>query len=79
MQTSLARLPTTLGTDQVEMVARLASSGAGVECVEAAPGTDKTTALGVYIAACRRAGIPVTGCAPSARARDELRLGSSAA
>ena len=72
---SLARLPT-LGVDQVEMARRLASSGAGVECVEAAPGTGKTTALGVYVAACRRAGIQVIGCAPSARARDELRLGA---
>jgi conjugative relaxase-like TrwC/TraI family protein len=68
---SLQRLPS-LGADQIDMVARLVSSGAGVECVEAAPGTGKTTALGVYVAACRRAGIP----APSARARDELRLGA---
>jgi conjugative relaxase-like TrwC/TraI family protein len=75
LQASLERLPS-LGADQLEMVARLASSGAGVECVEAAPGTGKTTALGVYVAACRRAGIEVTGCAPSARARDELRLGA---
>ena len=72
---SLERLPS-LGTDQLEMAVRLATSGAGVECVEAAPGTGKTTALGVYVAACRRAGIPVIGCAPSARARDELRLGA---
>jgi conjugative relaxase-like TrwC/TraI family protein len=72
---ALERLPS-LGADQVEMAARLASSGAGVECVEAAPGTGKTTALGVYVAACRRAGIRVVGCAPSARARDELRLGA---
>jgi hypothetical protein len=71
----LARLPT-LGADQVEMALRLASSGAGVECVEAGPGSGKTTALGVYVAACRRAGIEVVGCAPSARARDELRLGA---
>jgi hypothetical protein len=67
----LARLPTH-GADQVEMALRLASSGAGVECVEAGPGSGKTTALGVYVAACRRAGIEVVGCAPSARARDEL-------
>ena len=71
----LERLPT-LGADQIEMVARLASSGAGVECVEAAPGTGKTTALGAYVAACRRAGIAVIGCAPSAQARDQLRLGA---
>jgi AAA domain-containing protein len=58
------------------MAAQLAISGAGVECVEAAPGTGKTTALGVYVAACRRAGMPVVGSAPSARARDELRLGA---
>jgi conjugative relaxase-like TrwC/TraI family protein len=75
LRASLERLPS-LGVDQVEMAARLARSGAGVECVEAAPGTGKTTALGVYVAACRRAGIPVVGCAPSARARDELRLGA---
>ncbi|TMC12203.1 MAG: hypothetical protein E6J41_03285 [Chloroflexi bacterium] len=75
LRSALGRLPS-LGADQVEMAARLASSGAGVECVEAAPGTGKTTALGVYVAACRRAGIRVVGCAPSARARDELRLGA---
>jgi conjugative relaxase-like TrwC/TraI family protein len=75
LRAALERLPS-LGSDQVEMAARLASSGAGVECVEAAPGTGKTTALGVYVAACRRAGIRVVGCAPSARARDELRLGA---
>jgi conjugative relaxase-like TrwC/TraI family protein len=73
LRVSLERLPS-LGADQVQMAAALATSGAGVECVEAAPGTGKTTALGVYVAACRRAGIAVTGCAPSARARDELRL-----
>jgi AAA domain len=72
---SLQRLPT-LGADQVETAAQLATSGAGVECVEAAAGTGKTTALGVYVAACRRAGLRVIGCAPSARARDELRLGA---
>jgi conjugative relaxase-like TrwC/TraI family protein len=75
LRASLERLPS-LGADQVEMAARLARSGAGVECVEVAPGTGKTTALGVYVAACRQAGIPVIGCAPSARARDELRLGA---
>jgi ATP-dependent exoDNAse (exonuclease V) alpha subunit len=58
------------------MVVQLATSAAGVECVEAAPGTGKTTALGVYVAACRAAAVPVVGCAPSARARDELRLGA---
>jgi conjugative relaxase-like TrwC/TraI family protein len=75
LRAALERLPS-LGADQVEMATRLARSGAGVECVEAAPGTGKTTALGVYTAACRQAGIPVIGCAPSARARDELRLGA---
>ncbi len=75
LRSSLERLPS-LGGDQVRMAAGLAGSGAGVECVEAAPGTGKTTALGIYVAACRRAGIPVIGCAPSARARDELRLGA---
>jgi conjugative relaxase-like TrwC/TraI family protein len=75
LRACLQRLPT-FGADQIEMVARLASSGAGVECVEAAPGTGKTTALGVYVAACRHSGIAVVGCAPSARARDELRLGA---
>ncbi|HXM54003.1 MAG TPA: MobF family relaxase [Candidatus Dormibacteraeota bacterium] len=75
LRTTLERLPT-LGADQVEMAAKLATSGAGVECVEAAPGTGKTTALAAYVAACRQAGIPVAGCAPSARARDELRAGA---
>lgn len=64
------------GDDQLAMVSRLATSGMGIECVEAAPGTGKTTAMGAYVAACRAAGIAVVGCAPSARARDELRLGA---
>lgn len=75
LRASLTHLPS-LGADQIEMAGRLAGCGAGVDCVEAAPGTGKTTALGVYVAACRRAGILVIGCAPSARARDELRLGA---
>ncbi len=50
LRASLARLPS-LDADQFEMAARLASSAAGVECVEAAPRTGKTTALGVYVAA----------------------------
>jgi conjugative relaxase-like TrwC/TraI family protein len=75
LHAALERLPS-LGDDQLRMAAALASSGAGIECVEAAPGTGKTTALGVYVAVCRRAGIALTGCAPSARARDELRLGA---
>jgi conjugative relaxase-like TrwC/TraI family protein len=75
LRAGLERLPS-MGVDQVEMVAKLARSGAGVECVEAGPGSGKTTALGVYVAACRRAGLAVIGCAPSARARAELRLGA---
>ena len=75
LRRSVERQPS-LGTDQLAMVMRLATSGAGVDCVEAAPGTGKTTALGVYVAACRAAGMAVVGCAPSARARDELRLGA---
>ncbi len=75
LRAGLERLAS-MGADQVEMVARLARSGAGVECMEAGPGSGKTTALGVYVAACRRAGLAVIGCAPSARARDELRLGA---
>jgi conjugative relaxase-like TrwC/TraI family protein len=65
-----------LGADQVQMVVQLARDGAGVQCVEAGPGSGKTTALGVYIAASQLAGVRVIGCAPSARARDELRLGA---
>ena len=56
LRASLARLPN-LGADQVEMAAQLAGSGIGVECVEAAPGTGKTTALAVYVATCQRASI----------------------
>jgi hypothetical protein len=36
LRAGLERLPS-LGADQIEMAARLARSGAGVECVEAAP------------------------------------------
>jgi len=60
--------------DQVELTIRLARSGAGVECVEATPRAG-AAALRPYVAACWRAGIPVVGCAPSVRGRDELRRG----
>jgi conjugative relaxase-like TrwC/TraI family protein len=65
-----------LGPDQVELAARLARSGAGVECVEARPRTGTTAALGLYVAACRRAGIPVVGGAPRPQARARLHRGA---
>ena len=63
----------TLSAEQRELVASLTRSGDGVQVVRAAAGTGKTFALGAAVEAWQRSGIPVLGCALSARAACELR------
>lgn len=61
-----------LGTDQREMVIRLASGGEQVATVAAWPGTGKTTALQATAEAWQEAGYPVIGCATTRTAKGEL-------
>ncbi len=65
-----------LSAQQAAMVTKLTTDGAGVSVVIGAAGTGKTYALGVARAAWEEAGHPVLGCAPSARAAQELQAGS---
>jgi conjugative relaxase-like TrwC/TraI family protein len=62
-----------LSAEQQKLVRRLACDGRGVEVVRAAAGTGKTYALDGAREAWQRSGIPVIGCALSARAACELR------
>ncbi|MGH2949713.1 MAG: MobF family relaxase [Solirubrobacteraceae bacterium] len=62
-----------LSDEQRELVVALAQDGDGVHVVRAAAGTGKTFALEAAAEAWRRSGIPVVGCALSARAACELR------
>jgi conjugative relaxase-like TrwC/TraI family protein len=62
-----------LSTEQRDLAFGLTRSGDGVEVVRAAAGTGKTYALGAAVEAWRGSGIPVLGCALSARAACELR------
>jgi conjugative relaxase-like TrwC/TraI family protein len=63
----------TLSDEQRELIAALTRDGDGVHVVRAAGGTGKTFALEAAAEAWRRSGIPVVGCALSARAACELR------
>jgi conjugative relaxase-like TrwC/TraI family protein len=63
----------TLSDEQQRLVWRLVGDGRGVEVVRAAAGTGKTYALDAAREAWHRSGIPVIGCALSARAACELR------
>ena len=65
-----------LSDEQAHMVTRLTTSGAGVETVVGRAGSGKTFALGVCREAWERAGVPVMGCALSARARGNLQAES---
>ncbi len=69
---ALGARPTT-SDEQREMVARLVASPGGVQVVLAAAGTGKTFALDAAREAWQYAGVPVLGCALSARAACELR------
>ncbi len=72
---ALASRPS-LYPDQVAMVERVTSSGAGVEVVVGPAGTGKTFALGAAREAWEREGLRVIGCALAARAAQELQSGS---
>jgi conjugative relaxase-like TrwC/TraI family protein len=63
----------TLSGEQRTLVLALAREGGGVQVIRAAAGTGKTYALGAAVEAWQRSGIPVIGCALSARAACELR------
>ena len=62
-----------LSGEQREVVAALTQSGHGVEVVRAPAGAGKTFALDAAREAWHRSGVPVLGCALSARAASELR------
>ena len=62
-----------LNADQAAAVRALASSGRGVETVQALAGTGKTTMLRALADAYTEAGVTVFGAAPTARAARELR------
>jgi Ti-type conjugative transfer relaxase TraA len=63
----------TLSAEQRHLVGALTGSGDGVQIVRAAAGTGKTFALGAAVEAWQASGVPVLGCALSARAACELR------
>ena len=65
-----------LTDEQRTLVRALAGSGAGVQVVRAAAGTGKTRALDGARDAWQHRGVPVLGCALSARAACELRDGA---
>lgn len=62
-----------LNADQAASVRVLASSGRGVETVQALAGTGKTTMLRALAGAYTQAGVTVFGAAPTARGARELR------
>ena len=69
---ALAERPS-LSDEQRELVDALAWGGDGVHVVRAPAGTGKTFALDAAREAWQRSGVPVLGCALSARAACELR------
>ncbi len=76
-QTSRAvRARPSLGPEQVQLVRRITSSGAGVDIVEGAAGTGKTYALDAARDAWEGCGHRVRGCALAARAAAGLERGS---
>ena len=66
----------TLSAQQVAMVRRLTTSGAGVEVVEGVAGSGKTFGLSAARQAWEASGLPVLGAALAARAAAELEAGS---
>lgn len=72
---ALSKRPT-LYADQQAMVRRLTTSGQGVEAVVGKAGAGKTYALDAAREAWERSGHRVIGCSLSARAAEELQLGS---
>jgi conjugative relaxase-like TrwC/TraI family protein len=72
VESALAARPS-MSDEQRELAVALTRSGDGVEVMLSPAGTGKTYALGAAVEAWRRSGIPVLGCALSARAACELR------
>ncbi len=70
---ALAEAQPTLNTDQATAVRAIATSGNGVDTIQALAGTGKTTMMRTLADAYRRAGYHVHGTAPTARAARELR------
>jgi conjugative relaxase-like TrwC/TraI family protein len=63
----------TLNADQAAAVCAIATSGNGVDTIQALAGTGKTTMMRTLADAYRRTGYEVYGTAPTARAARELR------
>jgi len=72
LQRALRARPT-LGAEQRDLVTRLTTGLGGLQVVRAPAGTGKTFALDAAREAWEHAGVPVMGCALSARAAIELR------
>jgi Ti-type conjugative transfer relaxase TraA len=72
LTTALASRPSITG-EQRELVVAITRSGRGVEVVRAPAGTGKTFALDAAREAWQASGVPVFGCALSAKAAGELR------
>jgi len=70
---ALARSQPALNADQAAAVRSIATSGNGVDTVQALAGTGKTTMMRVVADLYRDAGYCVIGAAPTARAARELR------
>jgi conjugative relaxase-like TrwC/TraI family protein len=68
----LERSQPELNADQAEAVRAIASSGNGVDCVQALAGTGKTTMMRTLANVYGQAGFAVIGAAPTARAAREL-------
>ena len=64
---------TSLSDEQRDLVEALTRGGRGIDVIRAPAGTGKTFALDAAREAWRRSGVPVLGCALSARAACELR------
>jgi conjugative relaxase-like TrwC/TraI family protein len=69
----LARSQPALNADQAAAVRSIATSGNGVDTVQALAGTGKTTMMRAVADVYREAGYTVFGAAPTARAARELR------
>ncbi len=69
---ALARSEPVLNGDQATAVGAIASSGNGVDTVQALAGTGKTTMMRALADCYRQAGFTVIGAAPTARAAREL-------
>jgi conjugative relaxase-like TrwC/TraI family protein len=65
-----------LSSQQAAMVTKLTTDGAGISVVVGAAGSGKTHALGIAREAWEQSGHTVMGCALSARAAQELQIGS---